>query len=71
MKIAILTYRRGKVVLKNNIEDHPTMTFGQFQTRYRGHVATAEEIQKDKVELPGPEWKLLKTDRYYIAFTGG
>ena len=70
MKLAFLTYSRGKYKLRNNIENHPTMTLGQLQSRYSGHVATAEEVQREKVEMPGPEWKLMKTDRYYIAFTG-
>lgn len=72
MKIAILcfSFKSRKTFARSGIENHPTMTFDQFQKGYRGRMATPEEIQKDKVELPGPEYKLWKTERYYVAFTG-
>jgi hypothetical protein len=67
MQIAIMYYRRGKTV-SNAVQRRPMMTLEAFKGAYRGRLATSDEIQKDKVELPGPDFQLWKTDRFYVAF---
>jgi hypothetical protein len=36
--------------------------------RNPGRLATPEEMAKERVEMPGPDFQLWKTDRGYIAF---
>lgn len=67
MKIAIMRYRRGKTV-PNAVQNLPTMTPERFKCAYRGRLATPEDIQKDRVELPAPDFQVWKTDRFYVAF---
>lgn len=68
MKLAIMTFRRGKTIVQNRVEEHKSMTLEQLKRNYSAEPATPEQMQKDKVELPGPEWKVLKARRYYVAF---
>lgn len=67
MKIAIMCFRRGKTI-PNAVQNLPTMTPERFKNTYRGQLATPEDIRKDRVELPGPDFQLWKTDRFYVAF---
>jgi hypothetical protein len=67
MEIAIMRSRRGKIV-PDPIQRFPAMTMATFQSAYRGAVATAEDIRRDKVEMPGPDFQLWKASSFYVAF---
>ena len=62
MESALMYFRRGKIVA-NQVQRNTAMTLDAFMHAYPGRFATAEEIAKEKVEMPGPDFRLWKTSR--------
>jgi hypothetical protein len=67
METALMYFRRGKTVA-NRVQRDVTVSLDTFKQRNPGRLATPEEMAKDRVEMPGPDFRLWKTDRGYIAF---
>lgn len=62
MEVALMYFRRGKIVA-NQVQRNTGMSLDTFMDTHPGRFATAEEIVKEKVEMPGPDFRLWKTSR--------
>lgn len=71
MESALMYYRRGKTVA-NRVERDVTVSLDEFKQRNPGRLATPEEMAKERVEMPGPDFQLWKTARgdFAIKDTG-
>lgn len=71
METAWMYFRRGKTVA-NQVHRDMTVSLDEFKRRNPGRLATPEEMAKEHVEMPGPDFQLWKTARrdYAIKDTG-